>query len=433
MQKLFGLILFLNLSEGFRPLGVIIGISSSSILSTLTFLISIVYVLFFKHQLLYLLRFRIFKWLFNLLLIYPIISLFFSFFFNFLEIEELLYWFSFNSMFSLLMIASSIFTLNINYNIIRKMAILSLLICLIGFISNYYFYSFTRAVLAFSSSGAASQEKLFRAISFYPNPNTAALSINIYLMLFFFKNKTSNLINVIIILLSAGMIFLTGSRTSLVLFCFILMFYFVPAIVYKINLSKRLSISLAYLRVSFITLFMCILMILFFSSISTFFETNMNSVILDRMNFFGDLISSDNNGFNDKSLTARTEILPKYIKEIENNPIFGYGPQIIRNKLSTGFFENVSQNAFIEGAITYGIPYSIFYLITLVLMYINSRSFNHKKDGNYNILGAFSIFLFLVSFSINNVFWIRAVVIALGLIVGYYIKQLKMPQNYKAL
>lgn len=433
---IFGLVLLLNLSESYRPLGVLLKISSSSVLSSITLIITLLYIVHKKNQLRYLLKFKIFKCIFYLVVIYPIISLVLSFILDFLNAKELLYWISFNTMYSLLMIGSSIFILNVEYKKIRYLALLSLAICLIGFILNYTNYAFTKAVLEFSNAGAASHEKLFRAISFYPNPNIAALSIVIYLLLFLFMEghsfKSSFYINILIILISGGMIFLTGSRTSLVLFSFILIFTYFPSIVRTIKYTRKISKSLAYIRVLIMLFLIFLPVLILLPNISEFFRDTMNVGILERMNFFTDLVFG-NSKVDDASLKARTEILPKYFQEIYKNPLFGYGPQIVRDKISSGFFANVSQNAFVEGSITFGIPYAFFLLITYLNMFKYSRSVISKKVGNYNLLGTFTIILILLSFSMNNLFWIRAVVIALGLIVGYYIKQLEMSQNYKVL
>lgn len=425
IEFLFLIIIFLNFSEGFRPVGVLTGIPSSYIVSVSTLLICVIYLIKYNFDFKFLLRIKLFRLWLILLLVYPSISFLISYFFEYLSLNELIYWFSYNLLYGLLMVGATLFSFRNSYAIIKKMAFYSILITLVGFILNYTNYGFTKRVLEFSNAGAASHEKLFRAVSFFSNPNAAALSIIIYYIIYISNNEMKTFHPVKYVLLSVavtGMVFLTGSRTSLLILALILLLYVIPSIVKEIMIRYNFSKSLSYLNLIIGGFFFLTVFISTLPFLSNFYSKLMGENILARFDFLTNLISGNSGLSQDRSVNYRLSIIPDYLERICENPIFGYGPQVVRNNLVSNVFENTSQNLFIEVAFIFGIPYMIFTLYIIFLSYQYALRYRIKAYETFNILKVFIVLIVVLSFSMNNVFWLRAVVIALGFIIGYTIK-----------
>lgn len=421
---LFYICLLLNFSEAFRPLGVLLGIKSSSTTSTLSLIVNFTYLFVNFRNLKLLLKSPVFRNWAILLAVAPTILMLISVAIGFLSPSEYLYWTSFNLLYASFFIAASVYALQNGAEKAQTLVYISILTTVIGFVINYTNYSFTQRILEFSGSMFAKQQSLFRALSFFQHSNVAAFSIIAYFVILFQTKKSEPKSTWFYILsglaLFAG-IFITGSRTSLILAAVMCIFLYAP---FKRSISRSQKIDYRYagILVSVWIIFILFAFAALLPLLEPVIEKYMSEETLLRMNIFNALMDGSYGDLEDASLSARITILSKYWKYIESNPIFGYGPQFVRNKLESGEFTNVSQNSFIEYSIYMGIPYGIYFLYNLYKTYKHANRDASSSIYSFNALKVFVVFLFLLSFSVNNIFWYRSIVITLGLLLGANIR-----------
>lgn len=417
LDLVLGTSLFLNLSETYRPIGVILGLPSSNLVSSVTLILNIIYIVFNFTYILFIFKKKLIIVWTNIIIVLPIISLFINFIFDNLAFNRLVYWISFTFLFGSLFIAATIFFLRNGGNIVKYLYWGSFISTTIGFVINFTNYSFMRKILEFSNNRIAIQETLFRPLSFFPHPNHAAFAIICFLIfvLISFRKPHKTIFFISIISVSFLLIIITGSRTSILLLLVIILFSLKT--IYVSNAIRRninIKLSTILIKTRFI-LFLTVIII----GVPLLYEFLLpildNANILVRINSLTALINGNN--INDQSILLRTQIISIYLTDIIQSPLFGYGPDVILDNVAKNTYSNVSQNAYIESAAKYGIPYTLYYIYGI----ITTIMYSIKKEipiYSYKPLYIIVVFITLIGFSVVDLFQVRTIVITVGFLIG---------------
>ncbi len=425
-NKLFILLLFLNLSETYKLILFSWGIPSV-VTSVATVVLLLLYILFNLNTLSVLARVSFFKYWFILVFLIPTVSISINYFRGNLNETELTYWLAFNALFSFLFVSSAI----VAYSVPLKWLVYMVWACVCSTIIGFYVYyaypdlirqmgTLTGNQLAFVVYG--SEES--RNMSFFDHPNGAALSIVCYFIFLFtsFVDSTKSIaFYVFCSALLLAMVSLTGSRTSLVISIALIIVYIRPLIGKIISLNYRHNSGqvklIIYAFLTFGVFFGVLLLYLISGSITSHGFSEVES----RYSIFSSLFDPSKD-LKDESLDERTTIVGVYLKYVSDNILLGYGPVFRDNKIGSGQLKNVSQNAYLEGALVYGIFYPIYFIYIKIKTYIAAKNKLYKNHFIFNSLAVFMVFLFLLSLSVNDIFWNRSIVIVLGLLIGIYIR-----------
>jgi len=417
-DKIYAVILFLQFSETYRLLAYFLRLPTV-VLSVLTLLLNIIYILIKWNTLKVFFQNKIFNYWFVLFVILPPLYFTIHLLFGYLTLKEYQYWFFFNLLFSSFFVAAGLFAYNVSQRAIINLVIFCVVSTVIGFILNFTSFDLFRQMAILSNNDNAwvvYGGDLSRGISFFEQGNRAAFSIICFFILLFGLKywKISGYLFMLLLLLT--LILITGSRTSLLL-TFIVMVSFIYAISVTLKKRFRLNIfsvaSIIYFTVIF-GFVGAILIVLYASDLFAQLGYANLGYRLNLTNLF-----SPNNEVQDKSLVLRLNIISVYWHYIQKNLLFGYGPAFVHKKLSSNIFENVSQNQYLENSIYYGILYTIYYVYILVFSYLKSKFF--FKGYALNIFKVFVVFIFLLGFSVNNLYWNRSLIITVGLLTGFWI------------
>jgi hypothetical protein len=412
---LFLFVIFFNVTELYRPMGVILGMGTSSTVTTFSLLSCILYLGLNIGKVLDIMKYKLtFHWV-VLVFVFPTLMMVLQFFSGFLDLGELVYWVSFSAHFALLLLGSIVLVSSLKPKYFIYMYIFCIFTVVVGFLINFTNYDFIRQVLAFSNIRIAVQDQLFRVLGFFQHPNAAAISIVFYfvtLTLFFPVEKYNKLVSSAMILIMIILVIITGSRTSMVLAIIVSFLYLRPILFSYVikNGETKLNVSVPYV-LSWVCIVFGLTISLYMMSSMDFGHAALNRI--------GERIGSISSG-GDLSLDFRKAIIPVYFDYISQNPLLGYGPQFVVDRLADGVFFHVSQNAFVEWAMKYGIFYSLYYFYVLFITYKTSMKYSATNINFSRVLKLIVIILCLVSFSINDVFWYRSISISLGVILGYY-------------
>ena len=424
LNKVFLFLLFLNLSETYRVILYYTNIPSV-VISAITTIFSLIYILCNTKYLAMFLKRKLFNYWLILIFVIPTISIIINHYRGLIKIGDMWYWLSFNALFAFLYVCSVIISYVLPLKTIKNLMWVCIGTTLVGFVVNVIspemirrMGELTGSTLAFVVYGSDES----RNMSFFAHPNTAAFSIVCY-FIFLFTTFTDKLYSIKYYIFCAAllmaMVAITGSRTSLIISVIMLFLYIRPLIAKTINLRyKKNAGSVKLTLYSFLVVGAIFgIGILYVLSLTG----KANSSGSSRYSIFSSLFDPSKD-VKDESIEERTSILGVYFRYIYDSIYLGYGPAIRDNKIDRGQFDNVSQNTYVEETFIYGIFYAIYYAYINLKTYLIAKKWWYKRNMVYNTLAVFMLFLFIMNFSVNDLFWNRAIVITLGLIVGIYLR-----------
>lgn len=420
------LVIFLNLSEMYRPLGLVIGFDRSSVVTGLSLLVTILYLFIHGRELLDIIKFRlVFYWIL-LVLVIPTLMMILHFFSGYMNFEELFYWMFFSAHFGFLMLGVIVLVGQLDSRYFKFLYIACVFSVIFGFVVNLVNYDFIRQVLLFTGNKMVVQESLYRIMGFFQHPNLAALSVILYfviLMGFFPAKENSLLMKNVLVLMMIFLVVITGSRTSTLLAVVVMFMYLWPVVFNVVRHGAVLKLIFPVPQIiGWISVIASLLMLLPMLANVDFGIDALNRVMV-RYSSIVDILSQSSAG--DASLDFRMEIIPVYFEFILEKPFIGFGPQFVVDRLADGVFFHVSQNALIEWSLKYGVIYSFFFIYVLFATYSTACKLSVYNSRLSSGLKMFIILIVAVSFSINDLFWYRSVVVSIGVLLGYYCVLLK--------
>lgn len=421
-------LLLLNLSEAVRAVGVLSGVQSSQ-MSMLTIAGSALYLIARFKPLMKAGASPLFKVWLAFIFIYPTVWYIFGTLMGHIDPSRSIYWIANNFMYYELFLVATVFAYTNHAKRIEKLALTATAVIVLGFVVNFVNYGFTRRILIYSDAVNSGSLSLYRPMSFFGHPNTAAFSILIILVLTlssFRKNERSPVLGLGFIILAGALILITGSRTSLLLWVLTTLTYALPLVVRSIRASRKNRASVyAWGAV------LAVVMALFFTSTAATdaFTSLLPKDTAKRMSFLmgGGGSSSSTSSVEDKSASVRAYDTAIYMDYIAENPISGYGDDFVSERIESHDFLQVSQNAFLEYSLILGIPYAALFVYAMIRSFrlagIPRRSNAYSSpyaEGLKVLIGIFMI----ASWSIVGLFFMRAVCIGLGLMLGSVLREL---------
>ncbi len=402
MERLIIFILFLQISDLYKLLLIPFGLTTN-VFSIFTLLVCIVYIFARIKTVAFLWRKPIFRLWGNYLLIIPFFICTIHLIISNIEFSDYQYWISLLLLFFVLFVSSAIIGVTEkNEKWIKYLVQLSVLAGILSIVIGYVDYNIIKLFISVSANKAeyinSGVESADRSRGFYGQSNVFAKAIVlhfVFLLYFFVREKK---LTFLIIGLFLVLVFLTGSRTSLIIYLFVVVACF-PLLETK---SYKRFIS------AFRFIFIGVIILVFINQFASFSTSIGLPDLSSRVSFDNTSLQSDH------SLNARVETIKKYANEISIYPLIGKGPFYRNYLIETGEFSIGAQNEYLEQALAYGIFFVLFYFFVLLITYTN-KSYDNEIKGPIKIL---CIVIFIYGFSLNHLFLDRVIVIVLGLFLG---------------
>jgi O-antigen ligase len=260
-----------------------------------------------------------------------------------------------------------------------------------------------------------------RAFGFYLQPNSFAIAINIHFIALFFLSKNIKLTLYLYPLFLVSII-LAGSRTNMVGFAFISMFFLYYLLKYE---HKK------FIRVS--SFYSIILVIFSLYAVPKFFNSIDGDdfrYLNERITYLSDFISGNmkEGVTEDGSMVDRFEYQLVYLDRILEKPIFGHGFGIQYDMKEAGQIIDSAHNTFLEvllqGGIVYGLILIGFCIIAIYYVFIFQNQKRLQMAYVSFVFFMFFYFLFSTTFLSE-----RVVYVFIGLIVGTQVCLIKENNN----
>jgi hypothetical protein len=410
LDRLALLAVFLQITELYRPLGLIAAVPTSLYVNVM-FLAFFALYLVARHQLLMQLHSLVpLGWAFAFILA-PAVVMSLQVVNEDLSPERLTYWCTYSLLFTLLFFTSVVLWIRFGPGLTMPFFLGCLAATWFGFVVNWTNYEFLREVMAFTSNPISASLKTTRMIGFYQHPNAAAFSLVLFFAALACDRRflTSNL-SLQVVAAAAWLVgvLVTGSRTSLLLS--LLVFAWYTANLMKVrqidSISTRVRALITPLA-PILTISGSLLALLYIASS----RADLGIMLTDRFKSIVNL-------FDDASANVRLSVLSDYLGDVVDSPLLGYGPDFASDQTRSGNYLNVSQNSWLEWAIAFGVPYSI----VMAAMLWSTYRLAIKTVRNVPLSMSYArlslILLSLITLSMVHPFWMRSPVCALGVLVG---------------
>jgi len=448
IKVLFFFIVFLQLTDTYKLPLLLIG-QTTSTASLATLIMCMTYIAFNFSLFRKLLRQKLFKIWINIIVTLPAFFTTVHFFMYHLDLAEYIYWISFFLFFGSLYVVSAMLVYSeVSNKIVNRLFVFAIIAAIVGFIISAVNYPFILALMSLASNKTNAIEsgvtEIQRAVGFFAQANTAAKAIVLY-FIFLLGNyfyKFSKKINIIMMILFILMVFWTGSRTSLLIIFFVLIF-FAPSILYpKVFNSESKGINLFKVFIILRSVFVAWIGLLILNVFATSIADTQYGELAGRLDFLRNVGDNKNGLSEDVSLNARFEVINDYLFYIAQDFLIGKGPEFRNEMRKSGEFQIGSQNEYLETGLSHGIFYVFYYLYALIVTFniVGDNKITRKINSGKSIkILVFVIFIY--GFSINYIFLERVSVIVFGVLIGMYLrdKEIKINEfrnssvNYKAI
>jgi len=259
--------------------------------------------------------------------------------------------------------------------------------------------------------------QLQRASGFYFNPNAAGFALlNSFALLFpYLVKKRSFIISFILSICFVILIFLTGSRGTM-LSIPIVIFLITMFVKNLLQTKNNFSLKFANFSILFIGVFLVVFFISSYLLLYNQLKDSKLSSLAKRIEVF--IPNSDTNLNNDRSISHRLESQQRYLRAIIKSPILGYGSTHFNLLRKTEPDIVKSHNLYFEITYMYGIFYLLFYIFCIGLTFYYGISANNIMSG-YTLM-LFSLVLFIAGVSNSSIINYRFFVSTLGALIGFY-------------
>lgn len=340
-----------------------------------------------------------------------------------IALERVFYWIALNLSLAAIFVSAVVYGISIDRIKISKFFYLSLVIISIGFLLNSVDYSFTQKVLFYSSSAVGKSLSLARFMGFFGIANMAAFSILLGVFLVSVSISRISLRYVLFCVISAALIVLTESRTSMMMLVFVLVG------VGGVKIARRPGNLLAVIFVAPVVLGGGLAALM----ATSFFGGGGGGAYVDRMTSMFVTLFADG-GQGDVSTQLRIKAVSQFLHLISERPLTGYGPDAIIDMVSSGELVAVSQNSWLEWAAEYGILYPFSVSISFFALYLNEmRKSKLSVNGDFRPFAIRMILCVIIvsSFSIMDFFNIRSFVVVFGLVIGSFLRMVSINSDIR--
>ncbi len=355
--------LFLHATELTRLLGFATGIAPRTVsgASTLFFL---VYLMGRKPDLVHLTRVRNFKAWIVAIFVLPIVMLLLLRLSADTTNGQAFYWTIFYLLFLELFLSAAVLWRRIGEELTAPFFSACIVVTLLGFLINLFDVDFIHQLALYVNSAPSANLGRSRLIGLQVQPNRAAFDLCIFLAVLvcdrrFLAAKSAS--HVLVLASCTVGVLVTGSRTSLILLVCIFFGYLRNRYRSDVLGKSAKRAGLIAVPVMLVSLGVSAA---YFLVATRAAQGLLTTTIGTRLSSFDVLLGGDANA--DLSTSSRLSSSRLYIMAIQHSPLLGRGPDFAGTQVSNGVFENFGQNAFLEWALDFGVPYALFVAITVI-------------------------------------------------------------------
>jgi hypothetical protein len=329
--------------------------------------------------------------------------------------DRTIYWFGYWLLFAGMFMTAAVVFPKVGERVVTRFFILVLAATWLGFVVNILNYQFIRRVLVHTGNELGQASDLSRVVGFYQHPNMAAFTLTLALAMLVSSRRfmaSSLLLHAAVLAASVGGVIITGSRTSTLLIGVVVLWYF--ATIFKMSGRGSVAVSRAVIAPAllFLTAVLAVGAITSMLGRGSELYTTMTS----RLQTLPSIARGDTT--TDQSVMIRKQNLDAYVERFMAKPLEGYGPDYPSQEIQSGRLMDVSQNAWLEWAVKYGSVYP--FAIALAFL-VTWRTAGRLRTVDAWVWArvALLVGIFVVaSFSIVDFLLLRAPVCVLGALVG---------------
>ncbi|WP_268035272.1 O-antigen polymerase [Algoriphagus sp. PAP.12] len=421
-------ILFLQITDTYKLL-LLVFQKKTNVASILTLMICLFFLAFNFSIVKKFLKIRLlFSW-FLLIWFFPVTISLIHFLLGNLDGGETIYWLSFFSLFGTLFISSVyVFYKFGSTYFVFVFFLLAYLSIVLSFVLESINYDLFRSILSLSAETediAFVRTESNRSIGFYVQSNMAARALCFFSIFLYFSYFSSRkfLHKLVFFITTIALILLTGSRTSLLIFVTIALYF---SFYYKQHEQKKSIVIQGLLPSVVLILFFIPIFYLFLKYVSIMLTNYEYSFLSERLDFLISFFESNDSSISDESIEIRIMVINQYLGYIYDSLLLGYGPVKREEFLRLGNFTAASQNQYLEDIFAFGLFYFLFYLKVIV------KSIKIKSFYTFGLpMFPFFIFFFVIlifGFSVNYLLINRIVIISMGAFLGIF---LRYQQNFR--
>lgn len=411
------LVVLAQATELWRPLGLVAGVPSSRLLHLGTLAFLVVYIHSRRRDLKSILVGRLGRLWSSALLIAPSSILSLQLIRGTLPIEQLAFWVSYHLMFAMLFVSAAILRFRMGSSFGSRFFSAGILVVWLGFVVNFANPTFIQSLLRYTDGSQTGGIVFQRILGFAPNPNVAAISLCLFMVVLACEERfQSRPIAWQALFLSATVVgvALTGSRTALLLLLLVLAVYIRSVSLYHSSIGRKSLKPL--LAVGFIMLGSMLVP----AAVQLFVEEDsvLDESLGDRFSALEGLLGGQSGLSTDQSAQLRVAIVPQYLTEIRKSPLLGSGPEFAANEIADGRFANVSQVAWLEWSLAYGIPFAVLLLWASGQLWWKAVEYRHFDPLLRLQCSSLLLVILVASFSLVNLNLLRCVLVTLGAVLG---------------
>ena len=414
LDRLFFICLIINGTSLYSYLAFLSGTKISDVSIVLLILQSVYIILKTRETLSIILKTQTALW-FLFIVVWPLATISYSSSYGVDDIGLAFYYFT-------LLLGTMIYISSVGFKKIFRILTISIGITLIGMIASYVNPRLFDGIAAISGGKT---EFYGRPFGLFMQPNILATAIILLFIGWFalLQNRNRTL-EIIILITFLAIILFTGSRLG------ILGAGLAIAISFSYSSFKRLINGELFIRLLLVS-FCLLLVVITARQIIPNLKPSGTSVtagLTERMDWVLNFrLTSGEKISESGSFTVRRQAQNNYWEHIKKRPLLGHGFDTEHQYLSNDIFTSSAHSQFLSSAFEYGIPYSIFFVFLISLIYCDHRKNNVQKVLGTNTILQFSV-ITIFFFILGGLFEHRLFYIVLGIILSLY--QLKQ-DKYK--
>jgi hypothetical protein len=331
-----------------------------------------------------------------------------------LTFDRATYWFGYSLLFVEMFMTAAVVFPKVGERAVTRFFILLLGATWLGFVVNILNYQFIRRVLVYTGNELGQSSDLSRVVGFYQHPNMAAFTLTLTLAMLVSSRRfmvSSLLLHAAVLAASVGGVIITGSRTSALLIGVVVLWYF--ATIFKMSGRGSVAVFRAVMAPALVLL----TAILAIGAITSVLGrgSELYTTMTTRLQTLPSIVRGESV---DQSVMTRKQNLDAYIERFKAKPLEGYGRDYPSQEIESGRLTAVSQNAWLEWAVAYGSVYPSAIALAFLFTWRTARRLRAVDVWVWARVALLVGIFVVASFSIVDFLLLRAPVCALGALVG---------------
>jgi O-Antigen ligase len=343
-----------------------------------------------------------------------------------LGFDRAAYWFGYRLVFAGMFMAAAVVFPKVGEQVVTRFFILMLAATWLGFVVNILNYEFIRRVLVYTRNELGQSSDLSRVVGFYQHPNMAAFTLTLTLAMLVSSRRfmaSSLVLHAAVLAACVGGVIITGSRTSMLLIGVVVLWY--VATIFKMSGRGGVAVSRAVIAPAVLLL----TAVLAVGAITSVLGrgSELYTTMTSRLQTLPSIVRGDST--TDQSVMIRKQNLDAYIDRFKAKPLEGYGPDYPTQEIESGRVTDVSQNTWLEWAVEYGSVYPSAIALAFFVTWRTARRLRTADAWVWARVALLVGIFVLASFSIVDFLSLRAPVCILGALVGLTVAAREHPSE----